>query len=115
MIIDAHCHAGPGDGFTGPWDTRASLHKYRVRAARAGIQKTVIFAAFSTDYRVANREVAKLVCAAPERYIGFAFVHAERDRGRIGLMVREADVPLRRCTHELRDLAVRNAVVRGER
>ena len=20
-IIDAHCHAGPGDGFTGPWDT----------------------------------------------------------------------------------------------
>ena len=21
-IIDCHCHAGTGDGLTGPWDTR---------------------------------------------------------------------------------------------
>jgi predicted TIM-barrel fold metal-dependent hydrolase len=94
MIIDAHCHAGPGDGFTGPWDTRASLRKYRVRAARAGIQKTVLFAAFSTDYRKANREVAKIVSAAPDRYIGFAFVHAERDRGRVERVVREATMEM---------------------
>jgi hypothetical protein len=25
MIIDAHCHAGKGDGLTGPWDTNAPL------------------------------------------------------------------------------------------
>jgi len=23
MIIDSHCHAGKGDGLTGPWDTDA--------------------------------------------------------------------------------------------
>ena len=22
-VIDCHCHAGEGDGLTGPWDTRA--------------------------------------------------------------------------------------------
>ena len=26
-VIDSHCHAGLGDGFTGPWDTDASLDK----------------------------------------------------------------------------------------
>ena len=28
MIIDCHCHAGKGDGLTGPWDTAAPLGKY---------------------------------------------------------------------------------------
>ena len=28
MIIDCHCHAGKGDGLTGPWDTAAPLEKY---------------------------------------------------------------------------------------
>ena len=28
MIIDCHCHAGLGDGFTGPWDTEARLGRY---------------------------------------------------------------------------------------
>ena len=36
MIIDCHCHAGKGDGLTGPWDTAAPLDKYLRRAARAG-------------------------------------------------------------------------------
>lgn len=89
MIVDAHCHAGHGDGFTGPWDTDAPLHHYRVRAARAGIQKTILFAAFSSDYQLANREVAAIVRRSRARYLGFAFVHAERDRGRILPMVEE--------------------------
>jgi len=90
MIIDSHCHAGKGDGLTGPWDTDASLDKYLVRAQRAGIHKTVLFAAFHSDYAVANREVARLVAAHPDRYYGFAFVHAERDRSRMLPMVKVA-------------------------
>ena len=31
-IIDSHCHAGKGDGLTGPWDTNASLDSYLRRA-----------------------------------------------------------------------------------
>ena len=90
MIIDCHCHAGKGDGLTGPWDTSASLDRYLSRASRAGIDRTVLFAAFHSDYAVANREVARIVATRPERFYGFAFVHAERDRGRIFQMVKVA-------------------------
>lgn len=90
MIIDCHCHAGPGDGFTGPWDTTAPLETYLERAAAAGIARSVIFPAFHSDYRHANRLVARMVKKSRGRLLGFAFVHAERDRGRIGELVREA-------------------------
>ena len=90
MIIDCHCHAGKGDGLTGPWDTSASLERYLLRASRAGIDRTVIFAAFHSDYASANREVARIVASRPQRFYGFAFVHAERDRGRILQMVKVA-------------------------
>jgi len=90
MIIDCHCHAGTGDGFTGPWDTRASLGKYLTRARRCGINRTVLFAAFSTDYARANFEVARIVASRPQQFFGFAFVHAIRDAGRIIAMVNTA-------------------------
>ena len=90
MIIDCHCHAGKGDGLTGPWDTDASLDTYLPRAEQAGITRTVLFPAFHSDYRVANREVATLVAGRPDRFLGFAFVHAERDAGRVREMVGEA-------------------------
>jgi predicted TIM-barrel fold metal-dependent hydrolase len=90
MIIDCHCHAGKGDGLTGPWDTRAPLEKYLHRAARAGIDRTVLLAAFHSDYAVANREVARIVASRPDRFYGFAFVHPERDRGRVYRLVQEA-------------------------
>lgn len=90
MIIDSHCHAGKGDGLTGPWDTAAPLDKYLVRAARAGITHTVLFAAFHSDYAFANREVARIVSSDPDRFFGFAFVHSVRDRGRVHKMVRQA-------------------------
>ena len=90
MIIDCHCHAGTGDGLTGPWDTAAPLGKHLQRAARAGIDRTVIFAAFHSDYAAANREVARMVASRPDRLYGFAFVHAERDRGRIRELVQAA-------------------------
>ena len=90
MIIDCHCHAGHGDGLTGPWDTHAPIGRYLRRCARAGIRRSVVFAAFHSDYARANREVAGLVAAHPGRLYGLAFVHAARDRGRIRAMVREA-------------------------
>jgi predicted TIM-barrel fold metal-dependent hydrolase len=90
MLIDSHCHAGHGDGLTGPWDTAAPLEKYLRRAANAGIHRTVLFAAFHSDYAVANREVARIVASRPERFYGFAFVHTARDRGRVMQLVRQA-------------------------
>jgi uncharacterized protein len=90
LIIDSHCHAGKGDGLTGPWDTDAPLERYLLRAARAGISRTVLFPAFHTDYAVANREVARIVATRPGRFYGFAFLHPDRDRGRAASMVREA-------------------------
>jgi hypothetical protein len=90
MIIDCHCHAGKGDGLTGPWDTNAPLEKYLLRAARAGVDRVVLFAAFHSDYAAANREVARVVAGRPGRFYGFAFVHPERDRGRVAAMVEEA-------------------------
>ena len=90
MISDCHCHAGKGDGLTGPWDTSATLERYLLRASRAGIDRTVLFAAFHSDYAVANQEVARIVASRPERFYGFAFVHAERDRGHVFQMVKVA-------------------------
>jgi uncharacterized protein len=90
MIIDAHCHAGKGDGLTGPWDTDAHLEKYLRRAKQAGIRRTVLFAAFHSDYAVANREVARIVHSRPDRFLGFAFVNAAADRGRVVRLVRQA-------------------------
>lgn len=76
MIIDCHCHAGEGDGFTGPWDTVAPLGRYLIRARRAGIDHVVLFSAFHSDYARANRIVARIVARAPARFIAFAFVNA---------------------------------------
>ncbi|HEV7587857.1 MAG TPA: amidohydrolase family protein [Longimicrobium sp.] len=90
MIIDSHCHAGTGDGLTGPWDTSAPLTDYLRWAEQYGIAKTVIFAPFHSDYLEANREVARIAARRPGRFWCYAFVHAQRDRGRVGEMVREA-------------------------
>jgi len=90
VIIDCHCHAGKGDGLTGPWDTAAPLNRYLRRAAKAGINRTVLLATFHSDYAIANREVARIVASRPNRFYGFAFVHPERDRGRVFDMVQEA-------------------------
>jgi predicted TIM-barrel fold metal-dependent hydrolase len=90
MIIDAHCHAGKGDGLTGPWNTDAPLGPYLRRAGRAGINRTVVFAPFHSNYAAANAAVASIVAAAPNRLLGFAVVHAARDAGRIRQMVGQA-------------------------
>ena len=90
MIIDSHCHAGKGDVMTAPWNTDAPIEPYLRRARAAGIDKTVVFAAFNRNYDEANRQVARIVAQYPGRLIGFAFVHATRDAGRIFEMVKRA-------------------------
>lgn len=94
MIIDCHCHAGKGDGLTGPWDTNAPLHEFLRWSRAAGIDRTVLFPAFHSDYAYANRQVARIVASRPDRFLGFAFVHPVRDRGRVREMVREAVIEL---------------------
>jgi predicted TIM-barrel fold metal-dependent hydrolase len=89
-VIDSHCHAGLGDGFTGPWDTDASLDRYRRRALEAGIDMSVLLAPLTSNYREANRAVGAMVTAEPERYLGLAFVNPVTDRGRVAAMVDEA-------------------------
>lgn len=90
LIIDAHCHCGSGDGFTGPWDTRASLKKFLAWSQHTGIRKTNLFAAFHSDYAVANAEVASVVNNNRNRFFGFAFINAVNDRGRVFEMVKKA-------------------------
>ena len=90
MIIDCHCHAGKGDGLTGPWDTDASLGHYLRWASEYNIERSVVFPAFHSNYAEANREVAGIVKAHSPRLLGFAFVHAERDRGQIFSMINTA-------------------------
>lgn len=90
MIIDCHCHAGEGDKLTAPWNTEAAIEPYLRRARAAGIHKTIVFPAFHSDYAQANEALAKLIERYPGRLIGFAFVHAKRDAGRVFPMVARA-------------------------
>jgi predicted TIM-barrel fold metal-dependent hydrolase len=90
MIVDCHCHAGHGDKMTAPWNTNAPIEPYLRRAHAAGIDKTIIMSPFHSDYAEANAQVARVVARHPGRFIGFAFVHAVRDAGRIFQMVEHA-------------------------
>jgi uncharacterized protein len=90
MIIDCHCHAGKGDLLTGPWDTDAPIETYLRRAQKAGIDKTVIFSPFHSNYEQANAHTAQIAAQYPGRFLCFAFVNARRDRGRIHQVVEQA-------------------------
>jgi uncharacterized protein len=97
IIIDSHCHAGKGDGLTGPWDTYAPLKNYLKWANEYNITKTVLFATFHSDYAKANFEVARIVGSNPQRFFGFAFVHAIRAAGKIFSMIQTATAKYRFC------------------
>jgi uncharacterized protein len=90
VVIDVHCHAGLGDGLTGPWDTEAPIEQHLIRAAAAGITVTVILAPFHRDYSVANAQTARIVARHAGRLVGFACVHPRRDRGRVRSMIDRA-------------------------
>lgn len=90
VIIDMHCHAGKGDGLTGPWDTDAPLADYLARCDAAGITHSALIPAFDSDYERANARLAKIIARAPRRFWGFCFVHARDDRGRVARLVDRA-------------------------
>src|SRR2546429_570694 len=92
MIVDCHCHAGKGDRLTAPWNTDAPIGLHLRRARAAGIDKTIVFAPFHSDYSAANALTARVVARYPDQLIGFAFVHPARDAGRIRAMVVRAMV-----------------------
>jgi len=97
MIIDSHCHAGKGDGLSGPWDTNAPLGKYLEYADKYNISRTVLFSVFHSDYAKANYNVAKIVSSNRNKFYGFAFVHALRDAGRIFPLISKAIVGYQFC------------------
>jgi len=66
------------------------LGKYLRRGSQAWIKQTVLFAAYHSDYAIANRGVARIVTSRPERFFGFAFVNAVHDRGRVSKLIRQA-------------------------
>jgi len=90
MIIDCHCHAGKGDKMTAPWNTDAPMAAHLRRSRAAGIDKTIVLAPLHGNYEQANRQVAGIVARYPQRLIGFVFVHAKRDAGKIFRMVEHA-------------------------
>jgi uncharacterized protein len=90
MILDCHCHAGTGDRMTAPWNTVAPLKSYLRRARAAGIDKTIVIPPFHSNYDEANAELGRIIARYPDRLVGFAFVHAARDAGRIREMVGRA-------------------------
>src|SRR3954454_18726292 len=90
MIVDCHCHAGTGDGFRGPWDTEARIEPHLARARAAGIQRTVVFPVFNSDYAAANARLARIVDAYPDELIGFAAIHPRRNAGHIDLLLGRA-------------------------
>lgn len=115
MLIDCHCHAGVGDGLTGPWDTRANLVSYLRRCDAAGIQRSVVFSTLTSDYRDGNAQVAKWVRQYKGRLIGFVFLDARMPRatmeaelrryilgqGFSGIKIHRHDAPLSRIICEL--------------
>lgn len=90
LIIDCHCHFGKGDGLTGPWDTSAPFDKYEKWAREAGISRTVLFAAFNSDYVKANQKVYEKVRTNRNQFYGFVFLNALKNKGQILKMVKVA-------------------------
>src|SRR5260370_19714285 len=90
MIIDCHCHAGKGDGLHGPWDTKARLEPHLELARAAGIDKTIVFPVFNSDYAAANARLTRIVRKYPGKLIGFASINPARDAGQVELMVHRA-------------------------
>lgn len=89
MIIDAHCHVGKGDLLTDPSDTSAPLKNYLIRAKKSGIDRTVLFPIFNSNYDTANYNLACIVKKWPKKFYGFAFIHPVLDKGKERILVKK--------------------------
>ena len=72
------------------WDTEARLEAYLARAQAAGIDLTVVFPVFNSDYAAANDRLARIVGRQPDRLIGFASIDPARDVRRTEQMIGRA-------------------------
>jgi uncharacterized protein len=90
VIVDCHCHAGTGDGLSEPWNTEARIEPHLERAAAAGIERTVVFPVFNSDYAAANARLARIVRRYEKHLIGFASLNPVRDAGRVGTLLGRA-------------------------
>ena len=91
MIIDCHCHAGKGDGLTGPWDTDAPLGDYLRRAADAGIARTR--GVSSVPLQLRRKPTPSWPGSSPrcpDDSGDSRWCNPALDRGRVGEMVRTA-------------------------
>ena len=81
MIIDCHCHAGTGDGLTGPWDTAAPLE--RLSAARGAGRHRPHGPVCRISFRLCRGQSRGRAHRGepPGPFYGFVFVHAARIAG----------------------------------
>ena len=92
LVIDAHCHAGRGQGMSAPWTTRASVEVTLQHMAEAGIDRTVVFPINNADYEKPNQEIAEICGRHPGKFIGFAKHDPQTEAGRIrALLLREVE------------------------
>jgi predicted TIM-barrel fold metal-dependent hydrolase len=88
LVVDAHCHAGTGEGMSAPWTTRADVEVTLRHMAEAGIDRTVIFPINNREYEQPNQEIAAICRRYPGKFIGFAKHDPQTEAGRIGAMLR---------------------------
>jgi len=92
-IVDLHAHLTEGQSLTDV------VQLAQERGVTLGIVEhgghgqlidsdtAVILPIENLDYRIANREIAEIVQAHPDRLYGYTKVNQKRDRGRIGEML----------------------------
>jgi hypothetical protein len=87
-VIDAHCHAGRGEGMSAPWTTKADIQVTLRHMAEAGIDRTVIFPINNPSFEKPNQEIAEICGRYPQKFIGFAKHDPQAEAGKIREMLK---------------------------
>lgn len=88
LVIDAHCHAGRGEGMSAPWTTRADPEITIRHMAEAGIDRTIIFPINNNEYEKPNQEIAEICGLYPGKFIGFAKHDPQTEGSKIRALLR---------------------------
>jgi uncharacterized protein len=115
LIVDSHAIVGKGESWTFPPRPVVEELGYLLeRGAEAGIDRHCIVTARTDDYPSANQHVALLCRRSPEKFLGIAAHHPQREagqlRGRLLEEIRSAGLRAVRSdghpTRELLDVAL---------
>ena len=90
MIIDAHVHAGHGDGLSASWDSFEDIEISLQRMKKAGIDKAIILPIGKQNFQIRNQEISQIVSKYPDRLFGFAKVNQIDEKGHIREILSEA-------------------------